>query len=66
MVAGVDPGVSLAEGLRDATITALQTGVPVTLSHKDKQYLIMPDVLMRLIAAQTPLVTGKVTMQGGR
>ncbi len=58
----MEPGTSGSEAIKDAAILALQQGVPVTLSHNHRQYHIDPEAVLRLVAIQSPLISGKMSV----
>lgn len=65
LVAGVDPGATLGDTLRDAVIVAMQSDIRVTIMHKDKPYVVNPEAILRLLAIQSPLITGQHLVNGG-
>jgi len=65
LVAGTDPGITLGEALRDAVVVAMQSDIQVTVMHKDLPYIVSPEQILRLLAVQSPLITGQHLVNGG-
>lgn len=58
LVMDLHPGTSLDQGIRDATIIALQSDVPAVLVYQNRRFEINPKEIVKLLAQQSPLITG--------